>query len=1117
MALHFILGRAGTGKTHACLEGIRQQLRQQPQGPPLIFLVPEQATFLNEMALLKGLESHGSIRAEVLSFQRLYQRYGEPEGKVWLDPIGKTMLVAKSLNSCRTGLRLFNAGASREGFIPMVLQAMEELARYDIGPAALEDAATYFTDQQPESVIARKLQDLSMIYQTYGEGFAQQYTEATACLQELALAIPQIQELKGATVWIDGFISFTPVQLKVIGALLLQVRDVYVALCMPPELALQPCGEEDLFYLLWRTRQQLADVAYRLQIPLGKTIALTEQHRFEQEELNLLEQRFAGLPIVPEGGPCQHITLVEAASKRAEVAWVGRQILQLAREKGYRFREMGVVLRSIGDYEDLIRQVFEELGIPVFLDSPRPTIFHPLVEFLRSALEVATEGWQQAPVFRYLKSGLAPLSQDEVNQLENYCLAFGIRDRHWRQAEPWTYVSGNLSEQEKKDYLLSINAIRYRAGQALAAFCDQAANASQAGHLVDALEDLLAQVHVEDVLEQWAIQAEAEGRLDLRGEHLQVQTDVQSLLQQCRAFLGEEPMTVSAFAEIMDSGFQTLSAKLIPPALDEVFVGDLQFSRSPALKVCFVIGVNDKVLPKAVNDTGFFSESEREALQKAGWQLPPGSKEKQIGESYLVYTALTRASQQLYVSYALGAEDGAGMLPSAVIRQLKSCYPQLPKVLATRQPEGAVEESYFGARYDTLSHLARLLRQAKEGKKIDLAWWQAYDWFARQPQWQQSLQRLCRGIAWQPDQQPLPADLVPQVYQHTKISSISRLEAFNRCPCRYFARYGLNLKPPRQFVLARLDMGSVYHGLLAEASQRINASYRWDQLSEAILDQVLQQALDTMADWEIMELLRSSSHYLYALQQAVAVVKATLQAMGEQAKLGSFRPVAFEVGFGPQESWRGWQIALPTGGNVVLEGRIDRIDIARQPEGEDDRFWIRIVDFKSGQRDLDQDEVAQGVTLQLPVYLKVALDNATKLASGRAQPAGMFYMAVRDGIKKEDDPYLGPGDIRLRGTAVLDPDSIELAEHGLTGKAKTLPVKVKKDGSLSSTQGLKPEEVEALNQQIAQVVATTVERINAGQIAALPWRSTDGKECACDHCDYAPLCALDRIEGGENA
>ena len=71
MSVRLLLGRSGTGKTRFCIEEIQAKLAENPEGNPIIYIVPDQMTFLSDQRLLSGSEVQGMFRAQVYSFTRL--------------------------------------------------------------------------------------------------------------------------------------------------------------------------------------------------------------------------------------------------------------------------------------------------------------------------------------------------------------------------------------------------------------------------------------------------------------------------------------------------------------------------------------------------------------------------------------------------------------------------------------------------------------------------------------------------------------------------------------------------------------------------------------------------------------------------------------------------------------------------------------------------------------------------------------------------------------------------------------------------------------------------------------------------------------------------------------
>ncbi len=130
MAFRFVLGRAGSGKTTLCLNEIKQRLKAEPQGPPLIWLVPEQATFQAEYALISVPELGGTLRAQVLSFRRLAWRVMQEVGgtaRLPIDETGKKLLLHRILHKQRDRLKRLHTAADKWGIWIMSINCLPNL------------------------------------------------------------------------------------------------------------------------------------------------------------------------------------------------------------------------------------------------------------------------------------------------------------------------------------------------------------------------------------------------------------------------------------------------------------------------------------------------------------------------------------------------------------------------------------------------------------------------------------------------------------------------------------------------------------------------------------------------------------------------------------------------------------------------------------------------------------------------------------------------------------------------------------------------------------------------------------------------------------------------------
>lgn len=673
MSLRFILGRAGTGKTHQCLKEIAAELQISPAGPPLIFLVPEQATWQTEMALITFHSGEGLLRAQVLSFRRLAWRVLQEVGGITRAHIGepgKQMLLRKILMDNQESLRVFSRVANQPGFIQALSSTLRELKNYHVTAGRLRQAAPAFQNKESPAHhlpdLPDKLNDLALVGAQMDRLLADRYLDPDDYLDLLAAKISASSALRGAQFWIDGFAGFTPQEYKVIEQLLLCTRRVSVALCLDSRAADEETANPDIFSPTRESLRKLQEMAEELQVFIEPPLLLDNQTppRFRHSRcLAYLEENFFRPAPEPYSQEAEGIKVVAAANRIAEVEGAAREIISLCRDRGYRWREIAVVLRNLGEYKTLIENIFSDYRIPFFIDDRREIRHHPLAELIRSALETVAGNWAPGPVFRYLKTDLVPVTREEVDLLENYVLAHGIKGARWYDGKPWRYVRRYTLEErepeigrEEEARLALINQIRSAAGAQLFAFQKALKKASRGREMVCALFELLAGLNVPQKLAQWSKQALEQGAVETAREHAQVWGAVVELCDQLVETLGEAKLSLPEFTQVVQTGLESIRLGFIPPGLDQVLVGSLMRSRQPDVRACFVLGANDGAFPAFPAPDGVFTDADRERLELAGIKLASAGRRLLESEQYLVYIALTRGSEYLWISYALADE-----------------------------------------------------------------------------------------------------------------------------------------------------------------------------------------------------------------------------------------------------------------------------------------------------------------------------------------------------------------------------------------------------------------------------------------------------------------------------
>ncbi len=1155
MGLRCVLGRAGSGKTARVLDGIASELTRRPHGPPLVLLVPEQATFQMEQALLERLRTQHNrsafLRAEVLSFQRLAWRVLSSlggESHPAIGELGKRMLLRSLLHRHADELQLLHRVGTRPGFIAHLSDTLAELSAHRVGEAELWGAQSSLPKEHGADAggaLSAKLGDLAILTRAYHDALEGRWTDPDGRLSQVAAKLAGTQLFDGASVWVDGFTGFTPQELAVLEALLGHVESVEVTLCLDPrevEDGLDPT-ESELFRPTHETYRDLRDRALSQGVPLEPPVRLPasmdgssngDQPRYAAPDLAHLEREMGNYPGQRYPEDPQGLSVLAAPDRRAEVEAAAREVLRLARDEGMRYRDIVLGVRELDVYGDLIEEVFRRHHIPVFIDRRRSVAHHPVVELVRSALETIQMDWAYEPVFRYLKTDLAPVDRDEVDRLENYVLEFGIRGWRWRDPNPWTFVRRYTLEAEPSEdapdprqaaddaqarELADINEIRDRARDALMTFHERVAEARRSRQPVQtlsaALYELLENLGVAEAVERWSRDAEAADDLVAAQEHLQVWDAVVELLDQTIEGLDDLSFTVAEYAEVIDAGLEAIEVGLIPPGTDQVVVGTVERSRHPHVRAALVLGAVDGAYPKRQEEDPLLGDREREALNAADIELQPTARVRTLHEPYFTYVALTRASERLWIAYPRADEEGKALRPAPFVRRLEALYPPLeidsPSPFETRVEQIETGEGLAEA-------LATRLRAIRDGRaSTEGPWLGLYDWAVANDEIRRELAPALAGLAYRNDVAPLAPELVEALFGSQVLASPSRLESFAKCPFQHFARYGLRLaERPVQQVEAP-ELGLLYHAALSTFAQRAEQDeLDLGELDDPRLSELMDEIVGELAPRLQNEILTSTARYRYLERHIRDTLLEVSRRVVADAHRGRFRPVRTEVRFGPSGELPPVVLDLGERRQLTIRGAIDRVDLAESETGE---RWLRVVDYKSRPQTLNLDELYHGISLQLGLYVLAALQGQTWLADvDDARFAGLLYLPIGEPVVGADGP-IDPDEAerqrhkkhRADGWLLNDPSALAAMDE--SGSFDLLPVNMTQRGEPDKrSRVLDEDDFGRLLDHLGNQLQALGERMLAGTIAPVPTRHRN--RTPCEHCEYRSVCQFDpRLPG----
>ncbi|MCJ8005969.1 helicase-exonuclease AddAB subunit AddB [Lederbergia wuyishanensis] len=1136
MSLRFVIGRSGTGKTTLFLDEIKEKLMKQPDGHPVLYIVPEQMTFLSEYRLVNTPGISGMIRTQVFSFTRLAWRILQETGgasRNHISSVGLNMLIRKIIEDHKDDLKLFKKAADKKGFIEHIERLLTEFKHYCITREDLINTQKELSFKASTRALADKLHDLELIYQKYEETLIGKYIDSNDYLNLLADSIKNSSYLKDAEIYIDGFHNFTPQEKRVIEQLMIHCKRVSMALVLnrPYKNGAKP-DDLNLFRLTGETYSDLFEMARNGDILIEDDVFLAETPRFKDEGLQYLQERFDKRPIKTfNHNPA--IEIRAAANRRAEVESIAREIRRLIREEGYRYNDIAILLRNGHEYHEIMETIFHDYEIPFFLDQKRSMLNHPLIEFVRSVLDIVHSNWRYEPIFRAIKTDLLfPFGADikrlreQMDRLENYVLAQGIKGDKWLDKKPWRYKRffgldhGDSPQTDaEKQMEAELNESRNLVVLPILRLSRKIKKAKNVRELCEAVYLALEDLDIPNKLMEKSKIAEEKGQLVMSREHDQAWDAVVEILDQFVEVLGEQPISIETFIDILDSGLEAAKFSLIPPAIDQVFVADLELSRLSNIKASFVVGLNDGVLPAKQLDDGALSDGDRSELYATGLELAPGGKKKLLDEDFVAYRAFTIQEERLYLSYPLADNEGKGLLPSPYFKRIREIFPEIKVLSDSNEPSELLikdQLAYVSHPNTAIAYLTSQLQLKKRGYPIADFWWDVYNFYLEQSNHVLKAKKILSSLFYNNDTKTLSQNTSKELYGEEMLASVSRMELFQGCPFSHFTSHGLRLREREIYRLDAPHIGDLFHAALKWISDEvIRKGLTWSSLTKEHCEWLAKMAVEQFAPKLQNQILLSSNRYFYIKRKLEQIIGRASYVLSSHAKVSGFMPVGLELDFGPYKQLPPLAFTLKNGTKMQLQGRIDRVDKAEDENG----VYLRVIDYKSSSRALDLNEVYHGLALQMLTYLDIIITHSSKLVGTEASPAGVLYFHVHNPminndklITLEDIENEILKEFKMKGLLLGDSSIIRLMDNSLeAGASNIISASINKDGSLSANSqksSASEEDFKAIRRYVRNLYQEAGNRIISGDVHIDPYKL--GDRTPCQFCSYKSICQFDQ-------
>lgn len=1052
MSLQYIFGGSGAGKSTYLYNSIIKESIKNPL-ENYIIVVPEQYTMATQKRVVELHPRKGVLNIDVVSFERLAYKVFEEVGAAdypVLDDTGKNLIVRRVLEQNKKDLRFFGSNISNTGFVSELKSVISEMLQYDISVDKLLDINKNVDNN---SLLGMKLDDISLIYGGFREFIKNNYITSEEILDLMCRKVTESSKIRGSVIAFDGFTGFTPVQYRLMAILLDMCKEVKVALTIDiSEYVNINEGIESLFYMTKDTVAHLNRICDEGHInvdkvTVGEDTVLT---RFAaSKELAFLEKNIFRPGLRYYSGKVNDIVMYAGITPKDEIQYVSGEILKLTRLQGFRYNEIAVVTGDISVYGKLAANIFAQNDIPYFLDQKLHVTDNCLVEMITAVLDVIEKNYTYDSMFRYLRTGLTGLSDENIDILDNYCLAVGIKGRkQWSTQWCRKFRSSGITTD-----LNMLNELRLNVMEPLTELDKELKEADGNVRLMTtALYKFLVGLHCE---EQMSLLAKSHG-----DEYRQIYKKIMELFDKIVHLLGSEKVSVKEYNRIMASGFDEIKIGLIPPTKDCVVIGDIERTRLDNIKAMFFIGVNDGYVPKKSDSRSVLSETDRQKLKEMEVSLSMSVREKAFVQRFYLYLIMTKTSGRLYITYAYNSMDMKAILPSYIVRMLKKMFPGM-NVLS--YDDTVKEHSYIKI------------------PKTELEWTD-----------ENLAKILADGVAL-------------KLYGKELTGSVTSFEQFASCQYAYFCRYGLDLSEREEYRFAVNDFGTILHAVIEDVSKNIKRNKKsFVLLSDEERRSLVSESIHAVADNYGNTILKSTSRNEYLIKRMEDLADKTLWAIGKQLADGLFTPDTFEKGFLTRIE------DLPHDVSFFMQGKIDRIDICEDDENVYVKvvdYKTGHADF-----DLFKTYYGLKIQLFTYMREAIAYEKK-KHEGKNVIPAGLLYYNIDNPIvetKQTDDSAIEElirKELRMKGVVNSNKNIISKLDS-TEGTSLNIPVTVGKSGNIDASKSkvLTTEELLAVGRYVDKENLDKATKILDGSIHINPYEK--GNENSCAYCPYNSVCGF---------
>ena len=1075
MPLNFLYGEK-PNQSHV-FEKIKNSIDNSSK---VLYIVPEQYSFLADKTILDTLSEKYSHMTETLNFMRMANLtnnlYSAPKTE-FLDDEIKNLILYRVLSQEKNLSTLKKRAISPDNVL-IFKEIIAECKHHLIDDKKLDDIKNQLSDNK---FLYNKINDLSIVMHEYQKLTTDKYHDFEDSLITLAKNINKHGLFKDYDIFVDNFSTFSSAEYLILKELIKNCKNMYITLISDN---FSDCEPDSLFYPTKITYKKLTKICESINTPYyEKNIADSSDEFFK----NLLSE--------PENPPAD-ITLTTAKNNRDEVRAAVSKIKEIIKNGGI-FSDISLYTGDLSAYKDFIEDEFLAAEIPYFMDKSVPLIENPICRLLLTALNTVISNYSIDATSEYIKS-LVFLYDNHIEAcvFEELINRFNISKDQLSNEEKWQKnldfikerkIFPNIDETEKMytSFILPLKS----------AFKNPSSYYYGYKQLIEALK-------IEKYLEKYI--SEDPGRQ----EYITCYNTFIKAIKNIEVMLTGEKFSKNDYYNILLQSLSVYKTGILPNFIDVITVSDTERSRDVNKKYVFVLGMNEGVTPPNSQNNGFLSDMERELILDASGIELPTTMFKNSNSNLSLYRIFTSYGEKLFLSQSEENGENEKQMPSFYWQRMAEIYEvnyfenecvNLQELTTYAVSRNLSPFSYSESRDN------ELMEKLSQNKDAGILFENIKD--IKKDGYFEQNKRLSKKI-------------LDSKYNKKLNTSVSRLETYKRCGYSYFIQYILKISERENTSYDFMKTGTLVHNIIDRFSKKmVSDKIDWETVDNTYIEATLPSLVNREILSAFPETTLFNTRTKYLIKKLTRTATTAILNIKEHFTSGDFVPIGYEIEIGSDETSGipPITIALSDGSTMQIFGRIDRADKLKISENE---LYVRIIDYKSSSKDFEFAMIKEGIQLQLLTYLKALIENGGKYLdfSGEILPGAAFYVAIDDSIPSFSEKPANHEIVskinekfKLTGLVLNDDTLIEAIDREFSTadsySSKVCDVSKSKSSGFKLSNLLFLEQFKKLLFECETTLKEIGSQISEGYVPIKPYRY--GKKQACEYCSYKSVCLFD--------